>query len=985
MKYSLDLKSEENQYFRGSIPFFLLNKAGKKVIYISTSNRNLENYHYSLSEKYKGNLNLFENISSENEELMGININLLNVLKKEKEYIMFVNLEIALSTFFGEINKKRLETGQAYNTNEIVRFLTENNYNYNYMLERKGEWSKRGDILDIFPPGYENPIRLEFFDDELESIRFFDIETQKSIYKTNEIEIYSNISKERSFGFTELLKEIKEENVFLYLENDELLNYKIEEYILLNRDNEEQIKQRYENLKKKGQIINIVNFSSEQLKTFQDRDKLLKLSKIKKIEIFSKNYRKLREEFKGTDIKIIPEELLEGFQTKDGFVLTERELEGIVVPKRIETKKKIRYKNINQIREGDYVIHEQYGVGIYRGIEYMNNRDYLKIKYADEDMLFIPIEHLDRLEKYIFYGEDPKVYKLGTKGFRSKKKKLEKEIREFARELIKIQALRESNKGFVYSKDTVWQEEFEEEFPFEETIDQKKAAEDVKRDMESGKIMDRVVCGDVGYGKTEVAMRAAFKAIIDGKQVALLAPTTILAEQHYERFKQRFSKYPITIENLSRLSDSKKIKEILHKSSKGLVDMIIGTHRILSEDVKFHDLGLLIVDEEQKFGVKSKEKLKKTREKVDILTLTATPIPRTLNLALLGIRDISTIETPPVNRLPVETNIIEKADDIKNLVLKELARDGQIFYIYNNVKFIEEKLKEIKSKLPDFVKIDYIHGQLMPKVIKERIRKFENGEFDILLATTIIENGIDISNANTIIIENFDKLGLSQVYQLRGRVGRSNRQGYCYLMKSLVPSKKSKKREESLGKMEDMTASGMQISLEDLKIRGAGEILGEKQHGTIETFGYDLYLKMLREEINIQKGQIEEKTAETEIEISGKGFIPDYYIESEEKLSTYKRFIMLKNLEELKELLEEIRDRFGIFPKEFEEFVNYMKIKIFAQQNNIKRVKEKGKNFELEFAKNISQEVINMLSLEDGQTNKMELKINKEDLLKIIT
>ena len=981
----LDIELNKNKLYRGSIPSFLSDGKNKKIIYISTSNRNLENYHYSLDKNYNGNLNLFENISSNAEDMVGININLLNILKNDKEYLMLVNLQIALSSFFEDIRKEEFQVGKTYSIKEISDFLTENNYDYNYMLEKKGEWSKRGDIVDIFPPSYENPVRMEFFDDELESIRFFDIDTQKSISKTDRIEIYSNIPQEGRFEFIELLDEIKAEDVLVYLENDELIEYKIEEYILLNRDNEDQIRKRYTNLLEKGEIINLMNFSHEQLKTFQDKDKLIKLSEKADVEIHTLNTKKLKEVYKGTKIKVVEEELLEGYIADGKFVLTERELDGVVVQKKVNTKKQIKYKDLNQIREDDYVIHEQYGVGKYKGIEQMNNRDYLKIKYADEDILFIPIEHLDRLEKYISYGEEPKVYKLGTKGFKYKKKKLEEEIRAFAEELVKIQAIRASNQGFVYSKDTVWQEEFEEEFPFVETEDQKRAIEDVKNDMESDKIMDRVICGDVGYGKTEVAMRAAFKAIVDGKQVALLTPTTILAEQHYERFKQRFSKYPMTIENLSRLSDTKKVREILHKLETGVLDMVIGTHRILSEDVKFKNLNLLIIDEEQKFGVKSKEKLKKKREKIDILTLTATPIPRTLNLTLLGIRDISVIETPPVNRVPIETIIEEQGLDIKRAVLKELARDGQIFYIYNNVKFMEDKMKELKSQLPEFVKIDYIHGQLPPKLIKERIKKFENGEYDILMATTIIENGIDISNVNTIFIENFDKLGLSQVYQLRGRVGRSNRQSYCYLIKSLISTKKSKKREETFDNIEDATASGMQLSLEDLKIRGAGEILGEKQHGTIETFGYDLYVKMLRKEIEIQKGTYVEAAPDVNIELKDKGFIPDSYIEADEKLNIYKRFIMLNNEKDLAGLLDEVKDRFGKFPEDFERFVDYMRLKIFAQNNNIKKLREKDNMIEIEFSKNISQEHINVLLLEDSKLNRKTLKINKNKLLKKIT
>ena len=527
---NLNIEIDEDKYYRGSIPLFLLNNKNKKIIYLSTSNRNLENYHYSLSKKYNGNLNLFENISSNNEDMVGININLLNILKNEKKYLVFVNLQIALSTFFEDIRKETYSVDSSYNIKEITDFLVENNYTYNYMVEKRGEWSKRGDILDIFPPSYDNPIRFEFFDNELESIRFFDLDTQKSIDKVNEIEIYSNISKEGEFEFIELLDEIKDKKVQVYMENDELLDFKIEEYVLLNRDSESQIRKRYKNLKEKGDTVNIKNFSQEQLKTFQDKVKLRKLSELKNIEVHTLNVKKLEEEFKGTNIKIVEDELLEGFQTKDGFILTERELECIVIQKKVNTKKQIKYKNLNQIREDDYVIHEQYGVGKYKGIEQLNGRDYLKIKYADEDILFIPIEHLDRLEKYISYGDEPKVYKLGTKGFKYKKKKLEEEIRAFAEELVKIQAVRETNEGYVYSKDTVWQEEFEEEFPFVETEDQRRAIEDTKRDMESSRIMDRVICGDVGYGKTEVAMRAAFKAIVDGRLVALLTPIPILAE-----------------------------------------------------------------------------------------------------------------------------------------------------------------------------------------------------------------------------------------------------------------------------------------------------------------------------------------------------------------------------------------------------------------------------------------------------------------------
>lgn len=733
-----DILQSENNFYRGAIPWFLLCSEKKKIIYISTSNRNLENYYsmlenyYEMSENqenilkkiFKNNkkiIDIFENISQNKEDITGINIRLLDILKNQEQFILFVNLQITLDVFFEKVKFLSFEIGKEYSFPQILDFLVENGYENSYLIEKKGQYSRRGDILDIFPPDLENPVRLEFFGDELESISFFDIDSQISVEKIKKIKIFGNWLSGNNYELIELIDELKAKDITIVIENEELLDYKMEEFILLDRNREEVYRKRYENLKKKSIFVQTKNFSQEQVETFRDKNRLEKLSKTENVYIFTNNYEKKLAEYgkilteKENNLEIEKYELFEGFifnenkNNENNFlVLTDRELDGYIYERKKKTNKAVKYKKVNQIIEGDYVIHVQYGVGIYKGIQTIDERDYLKIKYADEDILYIPVEKLDRLEKYVSNDIEPQLFRLGTRGFKRKRKKIEEDIQKFAAELIKIQARRQSQNGFVYQKDTVWQEDFEANFPFEETEDQKNAINDVKKDMESPQIMDRIVCGDVGYGKTEVAMRAAFKAIDNGKQVVMVAPTTVLAEQHFERFKRRFENYPITIENLSRLTKNKS-KEILKNLKSGIIDLVIGTHRILSDDVQFNNLGLLIIDEEQKFGVKAKEKLKARREKLDVLTLTATPIPRTLNLAMLGIREISIIDTPPTNRLPIITEVLDWDEEtIKMAILRELSRDGQVFYIYNDVKNMKEKLKELKEMLPDFVKIEFI-------------------------------------------------------------------------------------------------------------------------------------------------------------------------------------------------------------------------------------------------------------------------------------
>lgn len=933
--------------YRGRVPF-LLNEYKENIVYVCSSNRNIEDYYDVLRDIYKGKVLKLES-SIYSEEIERDNYELLEVLESKERSIILISLEAVLREYFSTSKKYEFQVGKRVNLKDLMNELEKNGYEKNYLVEERNQYSIRGDIIDLFPKDSSNPVRIELsFEDEIERVAYFDIETQKSIEKKSSIYMYINSNKEIKDDFLTLINKGKNKKVKFFIENVELLNYKLEELIEREIGEKERLEERYSNLKKISEEIEIIKFSHEELMNFENQEYVKKLGEKEGLEvvIVSEEEKRYRELFLGKNFKFQRYPLYEGYRVDNTLVLTDRELKGIRVKRDKKDKGFQRYKNISEIQEGDYIIHEIYGVGLYLGIEIIDGHDYLKIKYADEDKLYVPIEGIGRIGKYLSAtGDVPEIYKLGRKGFRKKREKMEEELLKFAKEIVEIQAKRDLQAGYAFSPDTVWQEEFEESFPYKETSSQLKAIEDVKRDMESFRIMDRVVCGDVGIGKTEIAIRAAFKAAMNEKQVVIMVPTTVLAQQHYERFSERMKNYPITIELLSRLSTSKEQHETLKKIENGSVDIVIGTHRILSEDVKFKDLGLIIIDEEQKFGVKAKEKLKKVRYTVDMLTLTATPIPRTLNLSLLGIRDLSVIDTPPEGRRPISTSFIEGTDkNIKDVIMKEIAREGQVFYIFNSVKGIEKKSQELAKILPDYLKIDYVHGRMLPREIKEKIKDFENGDIDILLATTIIENGIDIENANTMIIDRMDKLGLSQVYQLRGRIGRGSRQSYCYILTKEYIGKKAKEREESIKSLEETGGGGLQLSMEDMRIRGAGEILGEKQHGALETFGYTLYMKMLQEEIAKIKGEFEENLEDIEIKVNYPAFIPNEYIEKNEKIKIYRRISEVKNQMELAKIREELVDRFGKLPVEAMGFFNYTGLKLRARELGIKSAIEiKGK------------------------------------------
>ena len=960
---------------------------------------------------------------------------------------------------------------------KLAEKLVEMGYEKNYQVEAPGQFSIRGGIVDIFDLTEENPYRIELWGDEVESIRSFDVLSQRSVEKLSGITIYpasemllsdsqmqkgmEKIRKEAE-SFSEKLRkdfhteeahrvdvQMKElgEQVFEYrnlVNLDAYVHYFYEDTVsfteLFDKDKtcvfvdeparvrehaqavELEFRESMMHRVEKGYILpgqmellyttqqiaakletcRVVTIAALELKNTLFKPERKADISVKSISSYNNSFEALVQDLKryrkngfrvlllsgsrtraqrlaadlrdheltafyseDPDRKVAPGEIMTFYgRVLRGFeypllkfaVISESDIFGSDKKKK---KKKKTYEgrkinDFNELQIGDYVVHENHGLGIYRGIEKVEVekvvKDYIKIEYRDGGNLYVLATGLDVIQKYASAdAKRPKLNKLGTQEWNKTKSKVREATGEVAKDLVELYAIRQQKNGFQYGKDTVWQKEFEEMFPFEETEDQLAAIAAAKQDMESNKIMDRLICGDVGYGKTEIAIRAAFKAVQEGKQVVYLVPTTILAQQHYNTFVQRMKDFPVRVDLLCRFRTSAEQKKTVEDLKKGFVDIVIGTHRVLSKDVVFKDLGLLIIDEEQRFGVAHKEKIKKMKEDVDVLTLTATPIPRTLHMSLIGIRDMSVLEEAPGDRMPIQTYVLEYNEEmVREAIVRELSRNGQVYYVYNRVNHIADVAASIQALVPE-ANVAFAHGQMQERELERIMYDFINGEIDVLVSTTIIETGLDISNVNTMIIHDSDSMGLSQLYQLRGRVGRSNRTAYAFLMykRDKMLKEVAEKRLSAIKEFTDL-GSGFKIAMRDLEIRGAGNLLGVKQHGHMQAVGYDLYCKMLNEAVKNLKGISTIEDFGTTVDLDVDAFIPPSYIVNEiQKLDIYKRIAGLENQAECDDMKDELLDRFGEIPAAVQNLFRISMIRVQAHKLFITEVK--GKNGEIRF------------------------------------
>ena len=938
----------------------------------------------------------------------------IKALLEEKELTVVTSIDGCMD-FLESLEKIKeqlihYESDSTVDTEQLKNQLVALGYERVGQVEMPGQFSVRGGIVDIYCLTEENPWRIELWGDEIDSIRSFDPESQRSLENLEELTIYPAVEHIGDKDMVSFLDYFPEERTIIFLDEPNRLTEKggaVEEEYRQSRMHREEKGSRnlpenwlcsFEQLQKELNKRNCISVCALEPKQagWKVREKFY--LEVKSISAYNNSFellvkdlhqykkqgyriallsgsrtraerlaKDLQEEelaaFYGQDYdrEICPGEIMVVYgHAKKGFeyplikfaVMTESDIFGQEQKKK---KKKnysgSRIQDFAELSIGDFVVHEKHGLGIYRGIEKVEVdrivKDYIKIEYRGGSNLYIPATQLDCLQKYS--GADaskaPKLNKLGTQEWNKTKSKVRGAVKNIAKELVELYAVRQEKEGYVCGPDTVWQREFEEMFPYEETEDQLSAIEDAKRDMESTRIMDRLICGDVGYGKTEVALRAAFKEVQESRQVAYLAPTTILAQQIYNTFVQRMKEFPVRVELLCRFRTPAQQKKAIEDLKKGQVDVLIGTHRILSKDVQFKNLGLLIVDEEQRFGVTHKEKIKQLKKNVDVLTLTATPIPRTLHMSLIGIRDMSVLEEPPMDRMPIQTYVMEYDEEtVREAINRELRRGGQVYYVYNRVTDIADVALRIAKLVPD-ARVDFAHGQMSERELENVMYSFVNGDIDVLVSTTIIETGLDISNVNTMIIHDSDRYGLSQLYQLRGRIGRSNRTAYAFLMyrKNVMLKETAEKRLAAIREYTDL-GSGFKIAMRDLELRGAGNLLGAQQHGHMNAVGYDLYCKMLNEAVKEAKGIHTMEDFETSVDLNVDAYIPDSYISNEfQKLDIYKRIAGIETQQDYDDMLEELLDRFGEPGKVVLNLLAIAKLKAIAHQGYVTEIKQTGK------------------------------------------
>lgn len=969
-------------------------------------------------------------------------IEVLNKIKENKTDIVITTVEALMQKMISkELLYKyviQFKIGDTYDLETIKQNLILLGYERNDLVENKGQFSIRGGIVDI-GLSEKQGIRIEFWGDEVDSIRYFNIASQRSTEMVQEVlikpahefivENIEDVCKKIEQKYNEqsdiemirngsyISKIDKYFNEF-YEEQNTILDYINKNYIIfidenskiearknnIILDNNNLIKSLIEKEKfipetiknisgfeydlKNMQTIYLqesdlythqnryefryrtINFFKSEIdiviadiKTYiNDNKKIIILggtqNTCKKIlnllndRQIPHKYAEKIENVKNGEVIVTLGSISSGFECYDLKLVVINMSEGLEqVAKRKKSSnafkeaQKVVYADL---KPGDYVVHKSHGIGEFIGINTITadkvTKDYIKIKYKDEDILYVPTSSLDTVRKYIGTGDkEPRINRLGSKEWENTKNRVKNNLREVAKDLIELYAKRQKMQGFAFSKDNEWQKQFEDEFPYQETDDQLRCIEEAKKDMEQAKPMDRLLCGDVGYGKTEVAIRLAFKAVMDQKQVAYLVPTTVLANQQYEEFKTRMSEFAINVELLNRFRTTKEQENVIKKLKLGEIDIVIGTHRILSKDVEFKDLGLLIIDEEHRFGVQDKEKIKQLKNSVDVLTMTATPIPRTLHMSILGIRDMSVIYEPPQNRRPVQTYVLEYDDEVvKEAITREIERNGQVFYLYNKVEGIEKKANEVSKLVPE-AKVGFAHGKMTGKELEQIMMDFIQKKINVLVCTTILESGIDIPNANTIIVENADRLGLAQLYQIRGRVGRSDRQAYAYITykREKLLSEVADKRLKAIKEFTEF-GSGFKIAMRDLEIRGAGSLLGEIQHGHMEQVGYDTYCRLLDEVVKEMKGIEVKEEQDIQLDIDVSSYIPDNFIESNsQKIEIYQNIALCRTEEDIQNVIDEIIDRYGHMPEELENLIEIARIKNLCKEANVLKISQR--------------------------------------------